>query len=207
VTRGLLGTCPKLECGHRPEISNHCAAVVLTVAWEASILSVSVTTPASRSTLRLKICGRSSAVECFLAKEDVVSSTLTARSVYSRKATFNGEKQLGQLFRVPAPVISLMKRIKILVRRNLKLTKGKFGAQCVHAALGLLNPNAMMSVITLEKSDKKFEEAKLDHPDAYVVHDAGYTEVAPGTETCLAFYEDDPRGEDPNAEDNDIDEG
>lgn len=92
-----------------------------------------------------------------------------------------------------------MKRIKILARKNLNMSEGKLAAQCVHAALGL---NAywpernihQMSVVVLQVSDTKFREAAAEvYSTGYVVHDAGYTEVKPGTETCLAFYEDDPR--------------
>lgn len=90
-----------------------------------------------------------------------------------------------------------MNRIKILVRKNLKMSDNKIAAQAVHAALGLPNPDPMMSVVVLQVSDAKFQEAQQAHPHAYVVHDAGYTEVPPGTATCLAFYEPDPRKEDP----------
>jgi peptidyl-tRNA hydrolase len=86
-------------------------------------------------------------------------------------------------------------RIKILSRKNLNMTGGKLAAQAVHAALNLYkrDPQDHWSCVVLEVSDKKFEEAKEAHPEAYVVHDAGYTEVPAGSETCLAFYEDDPR--------------
>lgn len=85
-------------------------------------------------------------------------------------------------------------RIKCIYRRNLKMTEGKLAAQCVHAALGLAKmfPEAgdpMHSVVVLEASDKKFNEAK--GPDVYVVKDAGRTEVEPGTETVLAILERD----------------
>ena len=86
-------------------------------------------------------------------------------------------------------------RIKILARRNLKMTPGKQAAQSVHAALGLYkqNPQPHWSCVVLEVSDKKFEEAIEAHPGCYVVTDAGYTECPVGSQTCLAFYEDDPR--------------
>jgi peptidyl-tRNA hydrolase len=86
-------------------------------------------------------------------------------------------------------------RIKVLGRKNLKMTSGKLAAQSVHAALNLYkkDPQDHWSCVVLEVSDKKFEEAKEAHPGAYVVHDAGYTEVQAGTQTCLAFYEEDPR--------------
>lgn len=87
-------------------------------------------------------------------------------------------------------------RLKILVRKNLKMSPGKVAAQCVHAALGLdkfhgisLHPH--MSVVVLHVSDKKFEEAKAAH-DGFSIKDAGFTEVAPGTETVFAYIEPDP---------------
>lgn len=105
----------------------------------------------------------------------------------------------------------MKKRIKLLFRKNLKMTEGKIAAQCVHAALGLnlilldtdefretnrcLDP--MLSVVVLGVSDAKFKEARETLAKAcqpfYVVSDAGYTEVASGTETVVAYLEDDPR--------------
>ncbi len=89
-----------------------------------------------------------------------------------------------------------MKRIKILARKNLKMSSGKLAAQAVHAALALtslekLDP--LQSVVVLEVSDRKFNEKINGEGKMAVVRDAGYTEVAPGTITCLAFLEDDPR--------------
>ena len=90
-----------------------------------------------------------------------------------------------------------MKRIKILSRKNLKMSPGKLAAQAVHAALALtslekLDP--LQSVVVLEVTDRKFNEKINGEGKLAVVRDAGYTEVAPGTLTCLAFLEDDPRG-------------
>jgi peptidyl-tRNA hydrolase len=99
-------------------------------------------------------------------------------------------------------------RIKILVRKNLKMTEFKTAAQCVHAALNLykLFPRDHWSCVVLGVSDKKFDEKRdalmstVEQGEVseafYVVTDAGYTEVPPGTETCLAFYEEDPRSPD-----------
>jgi peptidyl-tRNA hydrolase len=102
-----------------------------------------------------------------------------------------------------------MKRVKVLYRKNLKMSADKQSAQAVHAALGLYKLQAQdhHSCIVLGISDRKFEEKKIElaetHPPSdpesdlcrphYVVTDAGYTEVEPGTQTCLAFWEDDPR--------------
>ena len=77
------------------------------------------------------------------------------------------------------------------------MSPGKLAAQAVHASLGLscLVPIAPEdSVVVLEASDKKFfetvEELKNNKYGFYVVTDAGYTEVAPGTTTCLSFLEE-----------------
>ena len=72
------------------------------------------------------------------------------------------------------------------------MSRGKLAAQAVHAALGLatkveLDPFA--SVVVLAASNISFKEAKEQY-QCYVVRDAGLTEVKPGTETCLAFIEE-----------------
>ena len=87
-------------------------------------------------------------------------------------------------------------RIKILVRRNLKMSDKKMSAQCVHAALGLSRKFPKQdhwACVVLDASDKKFDEAKVAHPEAYVVTDAGLTEVPPVSETAIAWFENDPR--------------
>lgn len=92
----------------------------------------------------------------------------------------------------------MLKRIKILARKNLKMSPGKLAAQSVHAALALacmVELHPMMSVVVLEVNSKPLEDAKAAHAPVAVVRDAGYTEVEPGTETCIAFLEDDPRME------------
>ena len=83
----------------------------------------------------------------------------------------------------------MKKILKIYIRRNLKLSPGKMSAQAVHAALGLVSEVNFdyHKCIVLEVSDIKFEQAKSSK--CYVVIDAGYTEVKPGTETALAFLE------------------
>lgn len=70
------------------------------------------------------------------------------------------------------------------------MSPGKLAAQCVHAALGLGADKYNMSVVVLQASDKKFWEIVNSTGNIFVVHDAGRTEVAPGTATCAAFYEE-----------------
>lgn len=101
-------------------------------------------------------------------------------------------------------------RIKILVRRNLKMSGGKIAAQSVHATLALasllaaspddLMEMAYLTTVTLDASDQKFRLAKekldADGVTCYAFEDSGYTEVEPKTVTVLAFLEPDPKVED-----------
>src|SRR5271155_991635 len=99
------------------------------------------------------------------------------------------------------------KRIKVLVRRNLKMSPGKVAAQSVHAVLALasvmqassaeLMTMANTTTVTLDASDQKFWRAKKELDETgipcYAFEDAGYTEVEKNTVTVLAFLEDDPK--------------
>ena len=82
------------------------------------------------------------------------------------------------------------RRLKIIYKKNLKMSTGKIAAQCVHAAAGLTHTDKVMSVVVLGVSDKKYHELLSTTQDFYAAIDAGYTEVKPGTETCAAYYED-----------------
>jgi peptidyl-tRNA hydrolase len=101
------------------------------------------------------------------------------------------------------------KRIKILVRKNLKMTPNKIAAQSVHATLALasvmqaspaeLMAMANMTTVTLDASNQKFWRAKKELEEngilCYAFEDAGYTEVEKNTVTVMAFLEDDPKAE------------
>ena len=78
-------------------------------------------------------------------------------------------------------------KLKILYRKRLCMSPGKVAAQAVHAALRMPKGGDTLPVVVLGVSDKKFEQQK-NHAEV-IIADAGLTEVAPGTETCLAFYE------------------
>ena len=86
-----------------------------------------------------------------------------------------------------------VKRIKMLVHKNLRMSERKVAAQCVHAALGLYkkNPQDHWSCVILEASTTQFKQAVERHPEGYVVTDAGYTEIPAGSKTVIAWYEED----------------
>jgi peptidyl-tRNA hydrolase len=67
------------------------------------------------------------------------------------------------------------------------MSPGKLAAQAVHAATGKRHCDYSMNVVVLAVSDKKFREI-VEAENAFVVRDAGHTEIEPGTETCAAFY-------------------
>ena len=92
-----------------------------------------------------------------------------------------------------APGDAPVKRIKMLVHKNLRMSERKVAAQCVHAALGLYkkNPQDHWSCVILEASTTQFNQAIQRHPEAYVVTDAGYTEIPAGSKTVIAWYEED----------------
>lgn len=78
------------------------------------------------------------------------------------------------------------------------MSAGKLAAQTAHAVLALAQiapVTPLMSVVVLTVNEAPFNKAKADNAtQAAVVRDAGYTEVEPGTETVIAFLEDDPKG-------------
>jgi len=80
-------------------------------------------------------------------------------------------------------------RLKIIYRKNLKMSPGKLAAQAVHAATGINHKEYYMNVVVLAVSDKKFKEIVFEK-GAFVVKDAGHTELEPGTETCASFYDE-----------------
>lgn len=81
-------------------------------------------------------------------------------------------------------------KLKIIYRKNLKMTPGKLAAQAVHAATNIGHTDRKLSVVVLGMSDTKYYETVNNNSVISRVYDAGYTEVDPGTETCAAFYEE-----------------
>ncbi len=69
--------------------------------------------------------------------------------------------------------------IRIYMNRNVEMTRGKFAAQAVHAALDAMGVNHSR-VIVLMGSPTKIRTMPVQ------IHDAGHTELEPGTLTAGA---------------------
>lgn len=93
----------------------------------------------------------------------------------------------------------------ILVRQDLKLTKGKMSAQVSHASVEALlkshkddvtawRSQGMKKVVLKVKDEKELIECKRKAEDAGLVvaliTDAGHTHLIPGTITCLGIGPD-----------------
>jgi PTH2 family peptidyl-tRNA hydrolase len=92
----------------------------------------------------------------------------------------------------------------IVVRKDLKLAKGKLAAQASHASLGAFQKTQKTSpidakmweseggkkVIVYVADEKELFALKEKIPDdiaTFVVRDAGLTQLEPGTVTCLGI--------------------
>lgn len=98
-----------------------------------------------------------------------------------------------------------MKQV-IIVRSDLKMSKGKTAAQCCHAAIGSYTAADKNKIQSWEREGQKkvilkvsevselFElkemAKKLNVPN-FLVTDAGHTELPPSTITCLGLGPDD----------------
>jgi peptidyl-tRNA hydrolase len=87
-------------------------------------------------------------------------------------------------------------RIKVIYRKNLKMSEGKLAAQVAHAVKYLVynNEEALdYNIAVLGVSDKKFAELSDAHItvdcDIWIQVDKGLTEIPAGTETCAAWIE------------------
>ena len=79
-------------------------------------------------------------------------------------------------------------RVKVIYRKNLKMSVGKIAAQTAHAVIGLSVTDPLCTIVVLGVSNKKFEELTEDNP-CYIHKDFGYTEVKENEATCAAWIE------------------
>lgn len=100
-----------------------------------------------------------------------------------------------------------MKQV-IVVRSDLKMSKGKIAAQCCHGCLGAFKKSdtnkikkwenegekkVILKVSSLEELFEIKEIAKKNNLTNYIVKDAGRTELPTGSITCLGIGPDDDK--------------
>ncbi|MDR2967594.1 MAG: aminoacyl-tRNA hydrolase [Methanobacteriaceae archaeon] len=100
-----------------------------------------------------------------------------------------------------------MKQV-IVVRNDLKMSKGKIAAQCCHGCLGAFKRSdsnkikkweeegekkVIVKVNSLEELFQIKEIAKKNNLSNYMVKDAGRTELPAGSITCLAIGPDEDK--------------
>jgi peptidyl-tRNA hydrolase, PTH2 family len=93
----------------------------------------------------------------------------------------------------------------ILVRQDLKLPKGKLGAQAAHASVDAVlksdselvkawRKEGMAKIVLKVKDEKElikyFQLAKDEGLTVSLITDAGRTVIAPGTKTCVGIGPD-----------------
>ncbi|PIN74722.1 aminoacyl-tRNA hydrolase [Candidatus Woesearchaeota archaeon CG10_big_fil_rev_8_21_14_0_10_37_12] len=94
----------------------------------------------------------------------------------------------------------------ILVRNDLKLSKGKMAAQASHASVDAVlksdetlvkkwkqqgMPKIVLKVDNEKELIKYFQKTKDEGLIAVLITDAGHTHIAPGTKTCVGIGPDD----------------
>lgn len=77
-------------------------------------------------------------------------------------------------------------KVKVIYRKNLKMSPAKLAAQVAHAVIGLGVLDPLCTIIVLQASDKRFFE-EVERNDCYVQYDAGLTEVKAGSPTTAAW--------------------
>ena len=82
-------------------------------------------------------------------------------------------------------------KIKVIYRKNLKMSEGKVAAQVAHAVKNLGITPKDCDIIVLKVSDKKFDEYLTSSKIGiiYIQYDKGLTEVEPNTPTAAAWIE------------------
>jgi len=82
-----------------------------------------------------------------------------------------------------------MDKIYIFMRRDLRMRRGKEIVQAAHAVIGLDVSDRPIVTLKAQSEEELFSVKRLAEKNGlqhYLVRDAGHTEVAPNTATCIA---------------------
>lgn len=78
-----------------------------------------------------------------------------------------------------------LEKLRIYINRKLDITPNKRAAHAVHAALQAFGVHPGVKVIVLDAGPTKIEEMRIS------IHDAGHTELEPGTLTAGTNWPED----------------
>lgn len=82
-----------------------------------------------------------------------------------------------------------MIRVKVIYRKNLRMSEGKIAAQVAHSIIGLGITDPRCIIVVLGVSNNKFKELTQNR-ECYIHHDLGLTEVDNGEKTSAAWIEE-----------------
>lgn len=114
---------------------------------------------------------------------DVLHGLVEAPPVFCRRPDGHaGGHTDGEAWWTPREHVGA--RLVVFVNTGPKMSRGKYAAQAVHAALSLLGAHHGGPVIVLGGNPAQVKGCEV------VIHDAGRTEVEPGTLTAGARWDE-----------------
>ncbi len=91
--------------------------------------------------------------------------------------------------------VDLTKTFIYVIDSSLGLSKGKITAQVSHLAIMLSDGEKILGRAVVLKADHEYFEFLCSQSGAMYVQDAGLTEVAAGTRTCVGFIKNESNAE------------
>ena len=88
-----------------------------------------------------------------------------------------------------ARLVDLDKTFVYIIDNSLGMSKGKIAAQVSHVAMYLADRYGNLGRAIVLKADHDIFMQLIQDIDCVCIHDAGLTQVPPGTLTCIGFLE------------------
>lgn len=105
--------------------------------------------------------------------------------VHSIMESDNIDDALKNAERLFKPKHGKESKLRIYINRKLDISENKRAAHAVHAALVAFGVHPGIKVVVLDKGPTVIEDMRV------VIHDAGHTELAPGTLTAGTNWPED----------------